>query len=75
MPCGGPKKSHRTSSIVQIILFLSVLEVSKTIQNIKNKNMQNIRKQMTVRLEQSSRQCFNYLTPFTHMSLIEASLV
>ena len=25
VPCGGPKKSPRTSSIVQIILFLSVL--------------------------------------------------
>ena len=25
VPCGGPKKSTRTSAIVQIILFLSVL--------------------------------------------------
>ena len=25
VPCGGPKKSPRTSSIVQIISFISVL--------------------------------------------------
>ena len=25
VPCGGPKNSPRTSSVVQIILFLSVL--------------------------------------------------
>ena len=35
-PCGGPKKSPRTSSIVQIIVFTRSLEISKGIQIAQN---------------------------------------
>ena len=31
MPCGGPKKSHRTSSIVQIIFSVWSFEISEDI--------------------------------------------
>ena len=32
MPCGGPKKSHRTSSIVQIIFSFWPFEISEGIR-------------------------------------------
>ena len=54
--------SPRTSFIVQFtgILFLRSFEISENIQSIK-----------IVRLEPSSKLCFNYyLTPFRHVSLI-----
>ena len=52
---GGPKRSTRISSIVHIILFISF-----RLFRILN----------SVRLEPSSKQYYNYLTPFRHMSLI-----
>ena len=36
VPCGGPKKSPRTSSIVQIILSFRSFEISKDIQSVQN---------------------------------------
>ena len=36
VPCGGPKKYPRTSSIVQVILCFRSFEISKNIQSIKN---------------------------------------
>ena len=35
VPCGGPKKSPRTLSIVQIILFFWSFEISEGIQSQK----------------------------------------
>ena len=55
VPCGGSKMAPCISSLVQIILFLSIL------------NNQSF---IFVRLESCSKQCFNYLTRFRHMSLI-----
>ena len=37
VPCGGPKKSPRTSSIVQIIF--RPFEISKGIQSVQNTNV------------------------------------
>ena len=34
--CGGPKKSPRASSIVQIIFLFSSFEISKDIQSVQN---------------------------------------
>ena len=36
VPCGGPKKSPRTSSIVQIIFSFRSFEISKDIQSVQN---------------------------------------
>ena len=36
VPCGGPKKSPRTSSIVQIIFSFRSFEISKAIQSVQN---------------------------------------
>ena len=36
MPCGGPKKSPRTSSIVQAIFSFWSFEISEDIQNSRN---------------------------------------
>ena len=36
VPCGGPKKSPRTSSIVQIIFLFRSFEISKDIQSVQN---------------------------------------
>ena len=36
MSCGGPKKSPRTSSIVQIIFFFWSFEISEDIWSISN---------------------------------------
>ena len=36
LPCGGPKKSPRTSSIVQIIFSFRSFEISKDIQSVQN---------------------------------------
>ena len=36
VPCGGPKKSPRTSSIVQIIFFCWSFEISENIWSISN---------------------------------------
>ena len=36
VPCGGRKKSPRTSSIVQIIFFFRSFEISKDIQSVQN---------------------------------------
>ena len=47
VPCGGPKKSPRTSPIMQIIFFFRSFEISKNIQRIRN-----------VRLEPSSKHFF-----------------
>ena len=43
MPCGGPKKSPRTSSIVQIIFLFRSFEISKDIQSVKDKDMIKIK--------------------------------
>ena len=56
VPCGGPKKSPRTSSIVQIIFFfVLVLEISKDI--LRNQKL-------IIRLDSVSKQCLMYLVPF-----------
>ena len=60
VPCGGPKKSPRTSSIVQIIFFFRSFEISKDIQSVQN----------TYVSKHTSKQCFDYLTPFRNVSLI-----
>ena len=36
VPCGGPKKSPRTSSIVQAIFSVCFFEISEDIQNSRN---------------------------------------
>ena len=36
VPCGGPKKSTHTSSIVQIIFSFRSFEISKDIQSVQN---------------------------------------
>ena len=36
VPCGGPKKSPRTSSIVQIIFSFRSFEINKDIQSVQN---------------------------------------
>ena len=36
VPCGGPKKSPRTSSIVQIIFSFRSFVISKDIQCVQN---------------------------------------
>ena len=36
VPCGGRKKSPRTSSIVQIIFLFRSFEISKDIQSVQN---------------------------------------
>ena len=36
VPCGGPKKSPRTSSIVQIIFLFCFFEISEDIWGISN---------------------------------------
>ena len=36
VPCGGPKKSPRTSSIVQIIFLFRSFVISKDIQSVQN---------------------------------------
>ena len=53
--CGGPKKSPRTSSIVQIIFLFRFFEISKDIQSVQTLPLRNIR---------TCKQCLNYLTPF-----------
>ena len=60
MPCGGPKKSSRTSSIVQIIFLLRSFEISKYIQSVQN----------TYVYKHTSKQCLYSLTPFRNASLI-----
>ena len=54
VPCGGPKKSPRTSSIVQIIFLFMSFEISKDIQSVQNTHV----------YKHTSKQCLNYLTPF-----------
>ena len=63
VPCGGPKKSPRTSSILRVIFFF---------RSFESKNIQSIKK---VCLEQYSKQCYKYLNPFRHASLMKISLV
>ena len=60
VPWGGPKKSLRTSSIVQIIFLFRSFEISKDIQSFQNTHVQ----------KHSSKQCLIYLTPFRNVSLI-----
>ena len=36
VPCGGPKKSTRISSIVQIIFLFRSFEISKNIKSVQN---------------------------------------
>ena len=36
VPCGGPKQSPRTSSIVQIIFLFRSFEIDKDIQSVQN---------------------------------------
>ena len=36
VPCGGPKKSPRTSSVVQIIFLFRSFEISKGIWSVQN---------------------------------------
>ena len=40
VPCGGPKKSPRTSSIVQIIFLFRSFEISNDIQCSKNSRLE-----------------------------------
>ena len=40
VPCGGPKKSPRTSSIVQIIFSFRSFEISKAIQCSKHSRLE-----------------------------------
>ena len=60
VPCGGPKKSPRTSSIVQIIFSFRSFEISKDIQSVQNTHV----------YKNTSKQCLKYLTPFCKVSLI-----
>ena len=39
VPRGGPKKSPRTSSIVQIIFLFRSYEISKDFQSVQNTNV------------------------------------
>ena len=55
VPCGGPKKSPRTSSIVQIIFFFCSFEIREVI----------LRSQIIIiGLDSYSNQQSIYLTPF-----------
>ena len=53
--CGGPKKSPRTSSIVQIIFFFWSFEISESI--LRNQ-------EIIFGLDSFSNQCLIYLVPF-----------
>ena len=54
VPCGGPKKSTRTSSIVQIIFFVWSFEISEGI--LRNQTI-------TIGLGSFSNQRFNIFGP------------
>ena len=55
VPCGGPKKSSRTSSIVQIIFSFWSFEISEGI--LRNQKI-------IIGLDSFSNQCLTYLVPF-----------
>ena len=55
VPCGGPKKSPRTASIVQIIFSFWSFEISDGI--LRNHKM-------AIGLDSFSNQCLIYLAPF-----------
>ena len=55
VPCGGPKKSHPTSSIVQVIFSFWSFEISEDI--LRNQKL-------IVGQDSFSNQCFIYLVPF-----------
>ena len=65
VPCGGRKKSPRTSPIVQIILHTSFGPL---------RSVRMFRVLKVQRLEPSSKQCLNNLATFRHVSLIKTSL-
>ena len=60
VPCGGRKKSSRTSSIVQIIFLFRSFEISYDIQSVQNTHV----------YKHTSKHCLNYLTPFRKLSFI-----
>ena len=55
VPCGDPKKSPRTSSIVQIIFSFWSFEISEDILRFQK---------FITGLDSISNQCFIYLAPF-----------
>ena len=55
VPCGGPRKSPCTASIVQILFFFWSFEISKGIQRNQN---------FIIGLESFSNQRLIYLDPF-----------
>ena len=55
VPCGGPKKSPRTSSIVQVIFSFWSFEISEDI--LRNQKL-------IIGQDSFSNQCFIYLVPF-----------
>ena len=65
VPCGDPKKSPHTSSIVQIII----------ISCAPLRSVRIFRVLKIARLGPSSKHCFSYLIPFRHLSMIKNNLV
>ena len=61
MPCGGPKKSPRTSSIVQIIFCFWSFEISEGI--LRNQKI-------IIGLDSFSNQRLTSLAPFDYYSLL-----
>ena len=57
MPCGGPKKSHRTSSNVQVIFSFWSFEISEDI--LRNQKL-------FIGQDSFSNQCLIYLAPFRY---------
>ena len=66
VPCGGPKKSHRTSSIVQIIFSFWSFEISGVI--LRNQKF-------FFGLDSFSNQRFKYLTLFGRVGVIKIVIV
>ena len=54
MPCGGPKKSSRTSSIVKIIFSVSNFDISEGIQR---------NQKIIIGLDSFSNRYLKYLVP------------
>ena len=60
VPCGGPKKYPRTSSIVQVMFSFWSFEISEDI--LRNQKF-------IIGLDSFSDQCLTYLVPFSNTSL------
>ena len=63
MPCGGPQKSPRTSSIVQIIFSVCSFEISKGI--LRNQKI-------SIGLDSFSKQILIYLTKKVKENVFES---